>query len=78
MPDIHLNARGLKCPLPVLRAGKLLKTMAAGDVLRVEATDAAAPKDFRAFCDAVGALLREEREQDGVFHFVIEKQAASG
>lgn len=73
MADILLNARGLKCPLPVLRAGKLLKTLAAGDILRVEATDAAAPKDFRAFCDATGALLRESREEDGVCIIIIEK-----
>lgn len=78
MADILLNARGLKCPLPVLRAGKLLKTLAAGDVLRVEATDAAAPKDFHAFCDATGALLRDSREEDGVFVIVIEKQGAGG
>lgn len=73
MADILLNARGLKCPLPVLRAGKLLKTLSAGGVLRVEATDAAAPKDFRAFCDATGVILRESREVDGVHFIIIEK-----
>lgn len=59
--------------MPVLRAGKLLKTMQAGDVLQVEATDQAAPKDFRAFCEATGAVLRDCREDDGVFVFTIEK-----
>lgn len=78
MADVLLNARGLKCPLPVLRAGKLLKTLAAGDVLRVEATDAAAPKDFRAFCDATGAMLRESREDGGVYFFIIEKPGDAG
>lgn len=78
MADILLNARGLKCPLPVLRAGKLLRTLAAGDVLRIEATDAAAPKDFCAFCDATGAILRESRERDGVFFFIIEKPGEAG
>ena len=73
MADILLNARGLKCPLPVLRAGKLLKTLAPGDILRVEATDAAAPKDFCAFCDAVGALLLESHEDGGVFFIAIRK-----
>jgi tRNA 2-thiouridine synthesizing protein A len=70
----YLDARGLRCPLPVLRAQKMLKTLAAGDVLAVEATDPGAPKDFAAFCDAAGFHLLESDESDGVFRFAIARK----
>jgi tRNA 2-thiouridine synthesizing protein A len=55
MPDpTTLDATGLRCPLPVLRAKKALGTVAAGAVLRVLATDPAAVKDFQAFCRETG------------------------
>lgn len=60
-----LDARGLKCPLPVLRARKAMKGMASGAVLTVIADDPAAPADFRAFCAQTGALLLELAEEDG-------------
>ena len=47
--------------------------MTTGQILRVEATDPAAPKDFRAFAQAVGADLKELGEEDGAFVFEIEK-----
>jgi len=61
-----LDARGLKCPLPVLRARKTMKAMAVGESLEVLADDPAAPKDFRAFCETTGATLDgiEERAED--------------
>lgn len=67
-PQAHrtLDARGLKCPLPVLRARKAMKTMASGEVLMVLADDPAAPKDFRAFCAQTGAALLDLQEAAGV------------
>lgn len=61
-----LDARGLKCPLPVLRARKTMKAMEKGEQLEVLADDPAAPKDFRAFCETTGATLDalETREAD--------------
>ena len=70
MPDT-LDAQGLKCPLPVLRARKRLGTLAAGDTLTVLATDPAAPRDFRAFCEASGAELVSEGQHDGIYTIVI-------
>ena len=55
--DLLLDARGLKCPLPVLKARKRLNGLASGAVLTVLATDPAAPKDFAAFCEATGHTL---------------------
>lgn len=48
--DVTLDCSGLKCPMPVLRTAKALRSMAAGQILTVTATDKAAPKDFQTFC----------------------------
>jgi len=66
------DARGMKCPLPVLKARKLMKDLAAGDVLEVHATDPGAPGDFRHFCDTTGHRLLDNTEADGVFVIRIE------
>lgn len=73
VPDRTLDATGLTCPLPVLRARKLLNGMAAGEVLEVRATDNAAPKDFRAFCVATGHELVSLETIDAVHVVVIRK-----
>ena len=75
MAQTHLDTKGLLCPLPVLRARKALKSMEVGDSLVIEATDAASPADFTAFCTATGDRLIRSEQRDGVFHFEIEKAA---
>lgn len=72
--ETTLELQGLLCPLPVLRAQKALKGMAAGDRLVVLATDPGARKDFDAFCQASGHRLLESSERDGVYRFRIEKR----
>jgi tRNA 2-thiouridine synthesizing protein A len=70
-----LDAKGLLCPLPVLKARKALKAMAAGEVLEILATDRGAPKDFIAFCETTGDELLETREEaDGTLVFRIRKR----
>jgi tRNA 2-thiouridine synthesizing protein A len=70
-----LDAKGLLCPLPVLKARKALKGMAAGEVLEILATDKGAPKDFVAFCETTGDELLESREEaDGTLVFRIRKR----
>ena len=69
--EMELDARGLKCPLPVMRAAKAVRGMKPGDLLRVRATDPLAPQDFQYFCAAGGHELVEAREADGVFEAVI-------
>ncbi len=73
MSDAFLDAKGLKCPIPVLRARRAMKPLAAGDILEVEATDPTSVQDFRAFCETTGDELLESREDDGVYHFRIRK-----
>jgi tRNA 2-thiouridine synthesizing protein A len=57
MPLHTLDARGLACPLPVLRANKRLRSLAAGDELIVCVTDPSAPTDFERFCATTGHVL---------------------
>ena len=68
-----LDTKGLRCPLPVLRARKSMKSVAAGAILEVLATDPDSRQDFRAFCETTGHELLESREDDGVFVFQIRK-----
>jgi tRNA 2-thiouridine synthesizing protein A len=73
LSDTVLDARGLKCPLPVLRARKAMQALAPGGVLHVLATDPGSVRDFQAFCAATGHLLVEQTEQDGAFSFRVQK-----
>ena len=68
-----LDVKGLKCPLPVLRANKALKGMSAGAVLEVQATDPGTVADFETYCEVAGHELVEWREEDGVYSFLIKK-----
>jgi tRNA 2-thiouridine synthesizing protein A len=70
-----LDARGLKCPLPVMMAAKALRNLPPGARLRVLATDPLAPQDFRDFCASRGLELVEETEAGGVSVCVIRSQA---
>jgi tRNA 2-thiouridine synthesizing protein A len=71
-----LDARGLKCPLPVLKARKAMKDVAPGALLTVLSTDPGAPKDFEHFCEVTGHELVESSVADGVYKFVLKKAAA--
>ena len=71
MSEHYLDVTGLKCPLPILRAKKALATLACGDVLTVDATDAGAPDDFAAFCRQTGHVLLVSEEREGVFRLVL-------
>jgi len=71
MPDVVLDAKGLNCPLPILRAKKALKDVPANGTLQVLATDPGAVKDFEAFCRTTGNELVEWNEDGGVYTFVI-------
>ena len=71
----ELDASGLNCPLPVLKAQKALKDLAAGEVLKVIASDPGSVEDFEAFCQTTGHELLESEAEDGIFTFVIKKKA---
>jgi tRNA 2-thiouridine synthesizing protein A len=71
----ELDASGLKCPMPVLRANRALRTVAPGGLLRVRATDPAAQKDFSSFCQTTGHTLVEAKEDGAAWVFVLRKKS---
>ena len=71
--DQELDASGLNCPLPILRAKKSLAGMSAGQVLHIIATDPGSVKDFEAFAKQTGNELMESTEEGGKFMFLMRK-----
>ena len=71
--DQELDASGLNCPLPILRAKKSLAGMSGGQVLHIIATDPGSVKDFEAFAKQTGNELMESKEEGGKFSFLIKK-----
>lgn len=71
--DAELDAKGLNCPLPILRAKKAITALNAGQVLKIVATDPGSVKDFEAFCNQTGNELMSSAEVGGAFEFMIKK-----
>ena len=72
--DKDLDARGLNCPLPILRAKKALTEMSSGQVLRIVATDPGSVKDFQAFSKQTGNELLSHAETNKEFTFLMKKK----
>lgn len=72
--DRELDARGLNCPLPILKTKKLLNEMASGQVLRILATDPGSVRDFAAFTRQTGHELLGRDEGAGEFVFLLRKK----
>ncbi len=72
--DRELDARGLNCPLPILRTKKSLNDMSSGQVLKVLATDPGSVRDFQAFSKQTGNQLLSSTETGSVFLFFMRKK----
>ncbi len=75
MADQVLDAKGLNCPLPIIKTKKALKDLAVGGTLEVLATDPGAVADFAAFCRTTGNELVEQGQDGGTYRFVIRRAA---
>jgi len=73
MDEATLDARGLKCPLPVLKARRALKNLPAGGILKVLATDPGAEKDFAHFCATTGCELLQSAWEGSELHIALRK-----
>jgi tRNA 2-thiouridine synthesizing protein A len=73
MSETILDAKGLNCPLPILKAKKALKDVATGSTLRVLATDPGSVADFAAFCRTTGNELVESKQEGGTYNFLIKR-----
>jgi tRNA 2-thiouridine synthesizing protein A len=71
--DRELDVRGLNCPLPILRAKKVLSDLRAGQVLKVMATDPGSVKDFQAFCKQTGNQLLSHTEGPEFTFFMMKR-----
>lgn len=70
----ELDARGLHCPLPILKTKKALADMLSGEVLRVMATDTGSVRDFQAFAKQTGNALLAQTEENREFIFFIKRK----
>ncbi|CAI8727708.1 Sulfur carrier protein TusA [Pseudomonas fluorescens] len=71
--DVELDASGLNCPLPLLKAKMELNKLQSGAVLKVIATDAGSQRDFRTFAKLAGHTLLREEDEAGVYRYWLKK-----
>jgi tRNA 2-thiouridine synthesizing protein A len=76
MAEHTLDAKGLNCPLPILKARKALQDVPPGEILEVLSTDPGSVADFQAFCRQTGNELMESTTEDSVYRFLIKRSAA--
>jgi tRNA 2-thiouridine synthesizing protein A len=69
-----LDARGLKCPMPIVKTAQAIKTVASGELLEVLTTDPGAVADFAAWSRSTGNTLVEQSIVDGVYRFVLRRK----
>lgn len=71
--ETTVDARGLSCPMPIVRTAQIIRSVPPGSVIEVLATDPGSQKDFTAWARSTGNALLEERVENGVYHFVIRR-----
>ncbi|MHA7816261.1 MAG: sulfurtransferase TusA family protein [Pseudohaliea sp.] len=72
--DSEVDARGLRCPMPLLKAKRALNALAPGQTLAVLATDSGSMRDFAVFCEQSGHELLLGEERDGVYRYLLRKR----
>ena len=73
MADVTVDARGLQCPMPVIKTSQAMKDLASGQTLEVISTDKGALSDIPAWAKDTGNPLKEQFEADKEYHFILEK-----
>ena len=74
MADQQVDARGLNCPMPIVKTAQAVKGLVSGQTLEVLATDAGAVKDMAAWSKTTGNELIEQSADGGVYRFVFRKK----
>ena len=74
MADVQVDARGLNCPMPIVKTAQAVKGMASGQTLEVLATDPGSTKDFAAWSKTTGNDMVEQTVDGGVYRFVLRKK----
>lgn len=73
MSDIVVDAKGLSCPMPIVKAKKGIDALESGQVMELQATDKGSVKDFQAWVNQTKHELLEVKEDQGVFTFFVKK-----
>ena len=73
MADVTVDARGLQCPMPVIKASQAINPLAAGQTIELIASDRGALSDIPAWATDMGHALKEQFEENSEYHFVVEK-----
>jgi len=73
MADATVDARGLQCPMPVIKTSQAMKPLASGQTLEVIASDRGALSDIPAWAKDMGHALKEQFEENEEYHFIVEK-----
>jgi TusA-related sulfurtransferase len=71
--DIELDAKGLRCPMPIMKATKAIKEMKPGQILKITATDPGSKRDFEGWAKNGGHTLLDVKEENGVYTYMIRK-----
>lgn len=74
MADQQVDARGLNCPMPIVKTAQAVKALASGQTVEVLATDPGSVKDFAAWSKTTGNEMVEQTSDGGVFRFVLRKK----
>jgi len=72
--SVHVDARGLSCPMPIVKTAQAVKTVASGELVEVLATDPGSTKDLAAWARTTGNELVEQSADGGVFRFVLRRK----
>jgi tRNA 2-thiouridine synthesizing protein A len=70
----HVDARGLSCPMPIVKTAQAIKLVASGELIEVLATDPGSVKDFAAWSRTTGNTIVEQSADGGVFRFVLRRK----
>jgi tRNA 2-thiouridine synthesizing protein A len=74
MADTLVDARGLSCPMPIVKTAQVIRSLLSGQTVEVWATDPGSVKDFAAWSKSTGNPIVEQREDGGVFRFVLARK----
>ncbi len=74
MANVVVDAKGLNCPMPIVKTAQAIKALASGQTVEVLATDAGSVKDFAAWSKTTGNEMVEQTAEGGVFRFVLRKK----
>lgn len=72
-PDVIVDARGLSCPMPIVKARKAIETLEPGQIMQLDSTDKGSVNDFQAWVKRTNHTLEKMEEEEGIYRFFVKK-----